>query len=349
MRAVIIERQGKVVAPNIASVSDWAELPATPGPGEVHIRTLASALNHMDIWVGMGIPGIEMTYPRVSGCDACGVVEKVGAGVAESWIGKRVIVNAMYEKRRGPRPEDPPGSSFIHDMELIGEHINGMHRERFACPSDNLALVGEDADPHTAAAFGLVFLTAYSMMATKGRLRPGQSVLITGIGGGVATAALSIAKWMACPVIVTSRHQWKLDRARALGADHLILDSGQDWSKDVRAATGKRGVDMAVDTVGKPTHMTCIKSLARGGAYVTAGNTAGPIAETNIAYIFWNQLRVLGSTMGSCDELRELAALLRGKKIAPVVDSVLPWSDGKKAWERLEAAEQFGKIVLDWS
>lgn len=349
MRAVTIERQGKIVAPNISVVTDWPDLPAAPGPGEVHLRTLASALNHMDIWVGMGIPGVDLTYPRVSGCDACAVVEKVGPGVPESWIGKRVVVNAAYLKPRTPRPEDPPGSTFIPDMELIGEHIHGMHRERFACPADNIALVSDAIQPRDAAAFGLVFLTAYSMMVGKGGLRPGQSVLITGIGGGVATAALSIARWLACPTIVTSRHQWKLDLARSLGADHCILDSGQDWSKDVRTITGKRGVDMAVDTVGKPTHMTCIKALARGGAYVTAGNTAGPIAETNIAYIFWNQLRILGSTMGSTDELRELAALLRAGKIAPVVDSVVPWSDARKAWERLEAAEQCGKIVLDWS
>lgn len=349
MRAVVIDRQGAPVAPNVRFVEDRADLSESPGAGQVHVRILASALNHMDIWVGTGIPGVDLTYPRVSGCDACGVVEKVGAGVPESWIGKRVIVNAMYEKRRSPRPEDPPGTTILPDYELIGEHIDGMHRERFTCPADNLALVGESIAPADAAAFGLTFLTAYSMMATKGRLRPGQSVLITGIGGGVATAALALAKWMACPVAVTSRHQWKLDRAKALGADHCVLDSGQDWSKDVRGWSGKRGVDMAVDTVGKPTHLTCLKSLARGGAYVTAGNTAGPIAETNIALIFWNQLRVLGSTMGSNDELRELASLFRAGHVKPVVDSVIPARDARAAWEKLERGEQFGKIVLDWS
>jgi NADPH:quinone reductase-like Zn-dependent oxidoreductase len=349
MRAVVIERQGNLVAPNIAAVETWPELPANPEPGTAHVRTLASALNRMDVWVGAGIPGLELAYPRVSGCDACGVVERVGAGVPDSWIGRRVIVNAMYHKPRGPRPDDPPGSTSFHDMELIGEHVHGMHRERFACPADNLALVAPDASPHDAAAFGLTFLTAYSMMIGKARLRPGQSVLITGIGGGVATAALSIAKWMACPVVVTSRHQWKLDRARALGADHTILDTGQDWSKDVRTWTAKRGVDMAVDTVGRPTHLACIKALARGGAYVTAGNTAGPVAETNISYIFWNQLRVLGSTMGSNDELRELAALYRAGSIRPVVDRVFPWRQARDAWTRLESAEQFGKVVLDWS
>jgi NADPH:quinone reductase-like Zn-dependent oxidoreductase len=351
MKAVIIEKQGAPVAPNISVSTDWPDLPAAPGLGHVHIRTLASALNHMDLWVGMGIPGVDLTYPRVSGCDACGVVEEVGEGVPREWIGRRVIVNAAYRTPRPPRPDDPPGSTFIPDLELIGEHVHGMHRERFACPADNLAAIGDDADPHQAAAFGLVFLTAYSMMVTKGGLRPGQSVLITGIGGGVATAALAIARWMACRVVVTSRHASKLESARALGADHGVLDAGggADWSKEVRAWSGKRGVDMAVDTVGKPTHMNCIRSLARGGAYVTAGNTGGPIAETNIAFIFWNQLRVLGSTMGTSDELRELAALFRAGALRPVIDSVRPADEARSAWERLERAGQFGKLVLGWA
>ncbi len=348
MNAVVIQRQGAPVSANIAAVGGYADLPKEPGAGDAFVRTIASALNHMDLWVGLGIPGVDLTYPRVSGCDACGVVEKVGAGVPESWVGKRVIVNAKFDKPRLARPEDPPGSAFVPDMALIGEHIDGMHRERFACPADNLALVGEGVDPVEAAAFGLTFLTAYSMMVSKGGLRPGQSVLVTGIGGGVATAALAIAKWMACPLIVTSRHQWKIDKAKALGADHGVVDSGQDWSKEARALTGKRGVDMVVDTVGKPTHLNSIKSLARGGAYVTAGNTAGPIAETNIAFIFWNQLRVLGSTMGTNEEMRELAALLRAGRLKPVVDSVVPWREARKAWERLEVGEQFGKIVIDW-
>jgi NADPH:quinone reductase-like Zn-dependent oxidoreductase len=186
------------------------------------------------------------------------------------------------------------------------------------------------------------------MMVTKGGLRPGQTVLITGIGGGVATSALAIARHLGCPVAVTSRHQWKLDRARELGASSLFLDSGQDWSKDVRAWTGKRGVDMAVDSSGKATHLSCIKSLARGGAYVTPGCTSGPDAVTDLARIFWNQLRILGSTMGSNAEFGEVAALLRAGALSPVVDRVYPAREARQAYARLESAEQFGKIVLTW-
>lgn len=349
MRGIVIERQGAPVGPNISAVENWPETPGAPGAGEVLIRTEASALNHMDLWVGMGIPGVELAYPRVSGCDACGLVTAVGAGVSDTWLGRRVIVNAAVRQPERLLPGDPPASTLAPEYQLIGEHTHGMHRERFCAPAANAVVVGEEADPVHAAAFGLTFLTAYSMMCAKGRLRPGQSVLITGIGGGVSTAALAIAKWMACPVCVTSRRAEKLEEAKSLGADHGVLDAGQDWAREVRAWTGKRGVDMAVDSVGRPTHLGCIKSLARGGAYVTPGNTGGPEATTDIARIFWNQLRVLGSTMGTNDELRELAALFRAGQLRPVIDSVHPWRQARQAWERLERAEQFGKVVIDWS
>lgn len=346
MRAVVVERQGSPVAPNIAYRTDYAECPE-PAAGWVQVRTLASAFNQMDLWVGRGVPGLSLTYPRVSGCDSCGEIVAVGPGVDKAWIGKRVITNAAVRVPEVERPGDPPSSTLAPNFELIGEHHDGMFRERFNAPVANVADVG-DADPEKAAAFGLCALTAYSMMVTKGGLRPGQSVLITGIGGGVATSALAIARYLACPVVVTSRHQWKLDKAKELGASHGVLDAGQDWSKDVRAWSNKRGVDMAVDSSGKATHLNCIKSLARGGAYVTPGCTSGPDAVTDLARIFWNQLRLLGSTMGSNAEFRELAALFRAGALDGVVDRVYDAKDAVTAYERLEAAEQFGKIVLRW-
>lgn len=346
MRAVIVERQGSPVAPNIVYRTDWPE-PAAPGPGEVTVRTLATAFNQMDLWVGRGVPGLQLTYPRVSGCDACGVVEAVGQGVDPAWKGRRIIVNAAVRQPERDSPLDPPASTLAPNYELIGEHHNGMLAEKFNAPAANLADVG-DADPARAAAFGLCALTAYSMIVTKAELRPGQSVLITGIGGGVATAALSIAKHFGARIAVTSRHRWKLDRARDLGAHHGILDDGGDWSRDVRTWTAKRGVDLAVDSSGKATHLNCIKSLARGGAYVTPGCTSGPDATTDLARIFWNQLRIFGSTMGSNAEFREVVALFNAGRIDAAVDKVFPAHDAKAAYERLEAAEQFGKIVILW-
>lgn len=346
MRAVVVTKQGSPVAPNIEFQDSWVDL-GDPKPGWVVVKTLCSAFNHMDLWVGRGVPGLELDYPRVSGCDGCGEVVRVGDGVDDSWVGRRVIYNAAITVPDRVSPDDPPGSHLSPNYELIGEHHNGAHAEFFSCPAANLADVG-DADPIEASAFGLCALTAYSMMITKGDLRPGQSVLIPGIGGGVATSALSIAKHLGCPVCVTSRHQWKLDEAKKLGADHGILDEGQDWSRDVRAWTNKRGVDMCVDSVGKATHLHCIKSLARGGAYVTPGCTTGPDATTDLARVFWNQLRILGSTMGSNDEFKECAALFNAKKLAPVVDRVFKPEDCVGAYERLEAGDQMGKVVIDW-
>ena len=348
MKAVVLEKQGEPGAvADIVAVRDDFDATSDPVAGEALVRTEASALNHMDLWVGMGVPGLELEYPRISGCDGCGVVEAVGEGVDKSWIGQRVIMNAALSIPQRAKPTDPPGATLAPEYELIGEHRFGTHREAFTAPVSNLRVV-RDVDPKKAAAFGLVTLTAWGMIRKAG-LHPGQRALITGIGGGVATAALSICLWMGCPVVVTSRHEWKLDRAKGLGAEEGVLDTGEDWSKQVRSWSHGRGVDLAIDSVGKPTHLACLKSLARGGAFVTCGTTAGPRAETDLARVFWNQLRVLGSTMGSNEEFGEVTALLRSGTLDPVIDSVHPWREAKTAWSRLEGADQLGKIVLDWS
>lgn len=350
MKAVVISAQvphGTPVASAVGLVSDWPEIGA-PGPGMVAIKTLAAAMNHLDLWVGHGVPGINLTYPRVSGSDACGVVEAVGAGVDAAWVGKRVILNAASDVSPLPTSGEPPRSSLAPMYELIGEHHNGAMAERFLAPVANVQAIRDDQDPVEAAAYGLTFLTSYSMVVGKAGLRPGQMMLITGIGGGVALASMAIAKYVGCPVAVTSRHQWKLDKAKELGADLCVLDSGQDWSKEVRAWTKGRGVDVAVDSSGKATHIKCIKALARGGAYVTPGCTSGADATTDLARIFWNQLRIFGSTMGTAAEFAELAALYRNGKLKPVVDKVFTPEQGAEAYARLEAGEQFGKIVVRW-
>lgn len=348
MRAAILEKQAKPddVSSVVRAVDDWPETPP-PEPGEAQIRTLTSALNHMDLWVAMGIPGVDLTYPRVTGCDACGEIVAVGKDVDQGWIGRRVVFNAAIRQPERFFPDDPTGATLAPSYELIGEHSNGAHRERFNVPIANVRDVG-DADPIDAAAFGLVSLTAYGMLRKAG-VRPGHNVLVTGIGGGVATAALALCKWMGCRVCVTSRHQWKIDRAQELGADHGVLDTGEDWSRPIRQWTNKRGVDVCFDSIGKAVHQSCIASLARGGTFVTCGNTSGPNAETHLGRIFWNQLRIVGSTMGSNDEFAEVTSLFRAGLIQPVVDSVHPWSDAPKAWKHLEKADQFGKIVLKWT
>jgi NADPH:quinone reductase-like Zn-dependent oxidoreductase len=229
---------------------------------------------------------------------------------------------------------------------MIGEHDNGTNAEFFTAPVANVLEVG-NVDPVQAAAFGLAHLTAWRMLVTRAQLRAGQSVLITGIGGGAALAAFNICKHFGCHTIVTSRHQWKLDKALQLGASEGILDEGEDWSKTVRELTGKRGVDVCVDSVGGPLHHPCIKSLSRGGTLVTCGCTAGATPKTDLARIFWNQLSILGSTMGDMGEFHEAISLFKNG-MEPVIDSIHDADDAASAFARLESGEQFGKIVLKW-
>lgn len=309
------------------------------------VRTEAAALNQLDLHVGRGLPGLGLAYPRISGSDGAGVIESVGKGVDQSWIGRRVLLNAQIPK---PDPILPGVAPAVDDRIMIGEHIHGTFAEKFIAPIESLLEIG-DCDPILAAAFGLTHLTAWRMVWSRARVQPGQWVLITGIGGGVALAAMNFARHLGCKTIVTSRHQWKLDRAQDLGADHGVLDSGEDWSKAVRSITGKRGVDVCIDSVGKAVHLSCIKSLARGGTFVTCGTTAGADAVTDLARVFWNQLSIIGSTMGDMNEFRQALALFESGAVRPVIDSVFHAADASKAFARLESAEQFGKIVVQWA
>ncbi len=338
MRALVITAKGDPVAPNAAFI-DMPE--PTLEPGNVRVRTESSAFNHLDLWIGRGLPGVDTTYPHIGGSDGCGRVDAVGEGVDEAWIGKRVVVNAAIER---PQKERPAG----RDILMLGEHIHGTHAEYFCAPATNVLDVG-DTDPHDAAAYGLAHLTAWRMLVTKGHVKRSDSVLITGIGGGVALAALGIAKHLGCHVIVTSRHQWKLDRALALGADHAIVDDGKDFSRAVRGATGKRGVDVCIDSIGGPVHVQCIKSLARGGRLALCGCTAGANPSTDLARLFWNQQSILGSTMGDMQEFTDSMALLTDGRVLPVIDEVYAAKDGATVLGQMESGSQFGKLILDWT
>lgn len=342
MKAIQICRQGEPVAANVILNDDCPR--PDPAAGEIRVRTEASALNQLDLWVGRGVPGFEVLYPAISGSDGVGLVDAVGEGVSETWLGRRVILNAAVVESQSPLPDDAEPAPATH---MIGEHGPGTMAEFFVAPVKNVCDVG-DVDPVEAAAFGLVHLTAWRMLVSRANLRHGSTVLIPGIGGGVALALLGIAKWHGCRVIVTSRDQGKLDQAIELGADEGILDDGTDFSRTVRGMTHRRGVDVCADSVGQAVHPSCLKSLARGGVFVTCGCTSGPKAETDLARIFWNQLTVIGSTMGSMVEFREVLSLLRSGGLRPTIDSVHANLDAPAAFARLESGMQFGKIVIDW-
>lgn len=342
MRAITVDRQGVPVAANVSYRSDFPD-PSLPA-GWCLVRTEASALNHLDLWVGRGLPGLDTDYPHIGGSDGAGVVEAVGEGVETSWIGTRVLLNAAVRQSKPPRPglaAAPP------DIRMLGEHDHGAHAERFVAPAENLLDIGE-TDPVEAAAFGLTHLTAWRMMRSRANLQGGEVVLITGIGGGVAMAALAIAKHLGCTAIVTSRSEAKLARARELGADHGVLDRGEDWSREVRGLTARRGVDCCIDSIGGGVFGWAVKSLARGGTYVTCGTTAGATAPCELARVFWSQLSILGSTMGDMDEFRQVGSLLVSGAIRPVIDATFAPSEAAKAYSRLESGEQCGKIVFDW-
>lgn len=343
MKAIVVQQRGNPVSPNVALVTDRPK--PQPQSGEVLVRTEASALNSLDLWVGRGLPGLETQYPFSSGSDGAGRVEEVGAGVDRAWIGRRILLNAAVIQ---DAPAHPDRFASGEDIRMIGEHSPGTMGEFFCAPAKNVLDIG-DTDPIQAAAFGLTHLTAWRMLMSRAQLRPGMTILVTGIGGGVAVALLNIAKHFGCTIIVTSRHQWKLDRARELGAVHGILDDGSDWSKTVRTLTGKRGVDIVADSIGKAVHSQCIKSLVRGGVFVTCGATTGGEATTDLARMFWNQLTFMGSTMGDMDEFRAVTTFLRSGEMLPIVDSIQKPQFAKKAYERLESGEQFGKVLIDWA
>jgi NADPH:quinone reductase-like Zn-dependent oxidoreductase len=229
---------------------------------------------------------------------------------------------------------------------IFGEHRPGFCAEVVVVPGRNAHAVPAEVTPEQAAAFPLATLTAWRMVVTRARVRPGDQVLIWGIGGGVALAALQICKHIGATVWVTSGSDDKLARARALGADHLLNHRTQDVPRVIREATAKRGMDVVIDSVGEATWARSLLALGRRGRLVTCGGTSGPMLETDVRRLFWNQWSLLGSTMGTDAEFAAIVGELREGRLLPVVDSVVPLAEGRRAYERLESAAQFGKVVI---
>lgn len=315
-----------------------------PGPGEVRVRLRAAALNHLDLFVLRGLPGIPVELPHIGGADGAGVVDVVGPGVEGVTAGDEVVFDPGLSCGRCELCLRGDHSLCV-SFRLVGEHVDGTFAEAVVVPAAGLARRPEHLSWEEAAAFPLTFLTAWRMLFTRGRLAPGESVLIHGVGGGVSLACLQLAKGVGAKVFVTSRSETKLNRASELGADELI-PAGDEVAREVRRRTGKRGVDLVVDSVGKATWQHSLKAAAKGGRIVTCGATSGPNPVEEIRLVFWNQLSILGSTMGSREDWRRLNEVVTERRLRPVMDEVLPLDDGAAAYRRLEQAEQFGKIVL---
>ena len=325
---------------------EYGDLPdPAPGPGQVRVRVRAGSLNHLDIFVRNGIHGIPVALPHVMGSDGAGVVESVGPGVVRVKPGDEVVLNPGVNCgdcefcRMGEH-------SLCTTFHLLGEHVAGTFAEYVVAPAINAWPRPAALSWEESAAFPLTFLTAWRMLVSKARVRPGESLLIIGVGGGVAVAALQIAKLLGLTVFVTSGSGEKLARAKELGADAGIDHSATDFAREVRKLTGKRGVDVVLDSVGKATWRQSIAAAAKGGRLLTCGATTGTDPQTDLGRIFWNQLTVYGSTMGTHAEFAEMLRIFRDGKVKPVVDTVFPLEKARDAEQRLEEKRQFGKIVI---
>ena len=315
MKAIRIHEDG---GPEVLHYEDVPD--PVPGEGQVLIELRAASLNHLDVWIRKGMPSVAK--PRILGADGAGVI----AGTDE-----RVVIN--------------PGIMSDGKMHIVGETMDGTHAELIAVPRDYVHPIPDGLSFEEAAAFPLVFLTAYRMLVTRAHLEQGEWVLIWGIGGGVATAALSIAKALGAQVIVTSSSDEKLARARELGADIAVNHATGDVVAAVKEATGG-GAHVIVDDVGEATWKRTLEAARAEGRIVVCGATSGPNPPAGLHRLWWKQLSILGSSMGTPEDFRGVYDLIAAGRARPVVDRVFPLAEARAAHERLEAGEQLGKIVL---
>ena len=316
------------------------------GPDEALIEVRAAALNRLDLWVRAGIPGLKLPLPHIGGSDIAGVVAAVGEEVDESWVGQRVVVNPSLSCG-GCEYCLAGQQSLCRQFAVLGEHTPGGLAEYTVAPARNLYAIPDDARFTDAAAVPLVYQTAWRALIGQARLRAGERVLILGAGGGVATAAIQIAKLAGAYVYAVTSSAAKEQRARELGADETINYKETDFSKEIWRRTNKRGVDIVLENVGPATWQGSLRALGKGGRLVTFGATTGRFAQTDLNLLYWNQLSLIGSTMANHAEFSTVMGLVFSGQLRPIVDRVMPLSDGAEAQRILEAGEQFGKIVLE--
>jgi NADPH:quinone reductase-like Zn-dependent oxidoreductase len=333
---------------------ELADLPRPRLPDARHalVRIHAASLNHLDLWTLAGLPGLTLALPHVLGGDGAGVVEEVGGDVRGVAPGDRVLVNPGLSCGRCEYCRAGEQSLCV-DYRLLGEHAPGTLAEFLAVPAENLAPIPRAPAPYPeltfaeAAAFPLVTITAWRMLVTRARVRPGETVLIWGVGGGVSLAALKIARLAGAFTIVTSSSDDKLKQASWHGADVLLNHAKVDVAREVRSLTAKRGADVVIENVGEATWEQSLRALGRGGRLVTCGGTSGHKLLTDVRRLFWYQWTIMGSTMGNAAEFREIVRVLGQGKLWPTVDSTYPLERATDAFRRLAGGEQFGKIVVE--
>lgn len=340
MRVVALYKHG---GPEVLIDEDWP-IPE-PGPGEVLVRVEAVALNHLDLWVRKGLPGLKLEYPHILGSDVAGEVVALGHGVTDIPVGQKIIVNPGISCGRC-RECLSGRDNFCRQYGILGEHLRGGYAELIAVPAANVVPRPSNLSVAEAAAFPLAMLTAWQMLVERARVRPGDTVVVLGAGSGVGTAGVQIAKLLGAHVIATATSDAKLERVRALGADDVINTVSEDLVEGVRRRTGKRGADVIFEHIGKALFAKAILACARGGRIVTCGATSGHDATIDLRHIFFRQIDILGSTMGSKGMMYDIVTHIAAGRLKAVVDRVLPFSQVRAAHDLLEDRKQFGKIVL---
>lgn len=339
MRAAFIRTHG---GPEVLEVGESPEPVAAVGTAIVEVR--AVALNHLDLWVRRGIPGLELEMPHIGGSDVAGVVHETGPEV-EGWApGDRVVVNPSLWCgscdfcRKGEE-------SLCRSFRILGEHVRGGAAEKVRVPARNLFRIPGELPFERAAAAPLAYQTAWRALH-RARLEPGETLLVTGASGGVATAGVQIGRYLGARVLALTSGPGNVARVAALGAEGVVDRLESELVPEVRRLTGGRGVDVVLDSVGEATWKDCLRCLGPGGRLVTYGATTGASVSLDVRHVFWKQLQVIGSTMGSRAEFEAVMHLVAGGTLEPVVDAVLPLEAIRDAHERLEAGGVFGKLVL---
>ena len=320
--------------------------PTIKSPNDVLVRVQAAALNRLDLLIAAGLPGANLEFPHVVGSDGAGLVERAGESVRQLRQGDRVMINPTLSC--GDCPACLEGEhSLCGRLRVVGEHCAGTTADYIVVPAENLTLVPRAMPWPQAAAFSLATLTAWRMLVTRARLEARETLLIWGIGGGVALAALQIAKLIGARTIVTSGSDAKLEVARGLGADLVLNHRNADVVAEVRQHTGSRGADVVADSAGEQTWTDSLRAMKRGGRLVVCGATTGPIVSLDLRRLFWHQWSILGSTLGNRQEYAEIVRHAAQGRLWPVVDRVVPLAGAIAGFERLQRGEQLGKLVIE--
>ena len=340
MKAAVIYEHGGLDQVKVEEVAE-----PKPGKNEVILDVKSAGLNHLDIWIRKGRPGLVLSMPHILGCDAAGVVIDAGSDVTNVRIGDEIVLNpglscgSCEYCNRGEQSE-------CLSFGIVGMSQPGTFARRVAVPARNVHPKPAFMNFDQAGTFALSCVTAWRMLFTKAQIKPGQTIIIHGIGGGVALCALQLAKLVGACVIVTSSSDKKLTGARQIGADHTINYKTANVADSVKDLTSGRGVDVVIDTVGAATWPVDLTVARRGGKIILCGVTTGAKAETDLRALYWNQLTIMGSTMGSNEDFRQMLEAVTAAELNPVIDSVEPLENVRKAMERMETGQQLGKIVL---